>query len=441
MKELIVNQQAVQSSPFDDNAAIADLVRGTHVHSKVYTDQRIFELELERIFSTTWVYIGHESEIPSPGDYQTRSIASTPVLLVRGVDQNVRVLINRCRHRGAQVCETNSGNTKLFRCWYHGWVYDTTGALIEVSDMEGYGNRLDTSTMGLTPVPRVDSYRGFFFASLAPQGESLKDHLGSATDMIDLLVDASPTGKILVDGGTNRTEYRGNWKLVGMDGYHTPFVHASVFASRQRGAAGSVAVEVLNRSHSAADDGIGARDLGHGHAMLDYRNVGADDYDKRCADLKNVPGGPEYIAAMHKAHEDQRARQLIGLGGDPHLGVFPNMQIVQNHVRIITPLGPDHTQITMFVIRLGDVSDEINARRLRRHEYFFGPAGAGSPDDAEIFERAQRGMMGEVDPWLEISRGIEREVADDDGVVAWHTDEVPQRGMMKHWVKLMTQTK
>ncbi len=436
-----MNQQVSQWPRPDDGIAIADLVRGgTRVNSRVYTDPHIFELELARIFSTTWVYIGHESEVPSPGDYQTRSIGRTPVIMVRGIDQSMRVLINRCRHRGAQVCETNSGNTRLFRCWYHGWVYDTTGALIEVSDMEGYGNRLDTSTMGLTPVPRVDSYRGFVFASLAPQGESLAAHLGSAADMLDLLVDASPTGKILVDGGTYRTEYRGNWKLVGMDGYHTPFVHASIFASRQRNVAGSVAVEVLNRSHSSADDGIGARDLGHGHVMLDYRNVSFEDYEMRCEGLRKVPGGPEYIAAMHETHKDAKARLLIGLQGDPHLGIFPNMQVVQNHVRIITPLAADHTRITMTAVRLGGVSDEINARRLRRHEYFYGPAGAGSPDDAEIFERVQRGMMAEVDPWIEISRGIEREKVDADGIVALHTDEVPQRGMMRHWVKLMSQT-
>jgi phenylpropionate dioxygenase-like ring-hydroxylating dioxygenase large terminal subunit len=433
-----VNQQVVQSPPNDD-IAIADLVREHQVHSRVYTDQRIFELELERIFSTTWVYIGHESEIPSPGDYQTRSIGNTPVLLVRGADQKVRVLINRCRHRGAQVCETNSGNTKLFRCWYHGWVYDTTGALIEVSDMEGYGNRLDTSTMGLTPVPRVDSYRGFFFASLAPQGETLKENLGGAAAAIDLLVDASPTGEIFVDAGASRTEYRGNWKLVGMDGYHTPFVHASVFAANQRNPGGGI--EVTQRGLTS-DNGVRARDLGHGHAMLDYRKNALRDYDKRCANIKKIPGGEEYIAAMHKTHEESKARTLVSLQGDPHLGFFPNMQLIQNQVRIITPLAPDRTQITMFAIRLGGVSDEMNARRLRRHEYFYGAAGAGSPDDAEIFERAQRGMMGEVDPWLEISRGLEREIVDADGsIAAFHGDEVPQRGMMKHWVKLMTQTK
>jgi len=175
--------------------------------------------------------------------------------------------------------------------------------------------------------------------------------------------------------------------------------------------------------------------------MLDYRNVGADDYEKRCADLAKIPGGPEYIEAMHKTHEDAKARLLISLAGDPHLGFFPNMQVVQNQVRIITPLAADLTRITMTAVRLGGVSDEINARRLRRHEYFYGPAGAGSPDDAEIFERVQRGMMAEVDPWIEISRGIEREMADSDGsIAAFHADEVPQRGVMRRWLKLMTQT-
>lgn len=435
-----MNQAVAGCSRADDAAAIADLVSGSRVHSAVYTDPRIFELELARIFSAAWVYIGHESEVPSPGDYRTRSIGRTPVILVRGVDARVRVLVNRCRHRGAQVCETESGNAKQFRCWYHGWTYDTTGALVWVSDKAGYADRLDAGAMGLTALPRVEAYRGFVFASLAAEGEPLDVNLGGAAAAIDLLVDASPTAEIFADGGSYKTEYRGNWKLVGMDGYHTPFVHASVFTAKQRNPEGGI--ELTQRGHGHdADDGVRARDLGHGHAMLDYRGNALREYEKRCAALRTVPGGPQYIDAMHKAHGDAKARLLIALAGDPHLGFFPNMQVIQNQIRIITPLAADLTRITMTAVRLGGVSDEINARRLRRHEYFYGPAGAGSPDDAEIFERVQRGMMAEADPWIEISRGTEREYVDADGsIAALHSDEVPQRGMLRRWLQLMSRT-
>ena len=99
------------------NEYLKSLIQDGRVHSRAYTDQAIFDLEIDRIFHRSWVYIGHESEVRKPGDYQARTMGCTPVILVRGKDNQVRVLVNRCRHRGAQVVETDSGNTRMFRCW------------------------------------------------------------------------------------------------------------------------------------------------------------------------------------------------------------------------------------------------------------------------------------------------------------------------------------
>src|SRR5690606_18589044 len=122
--------------------------------------------------------------------------------------------------------------------------------------------------------------------------------------------------------------------------------------------------------------------------------------------------------AMHRVHGKERAELLISMAGDPHIGIFPNLQLIGNQVRVITPVTPGVTQVTMAAVRLGGVSDEINTLRIRQHESFYGPAGAGSPDDAEIFERVQRGMAAEVNPWIEISRGMSRERVDErDGSV------------------------
>ena len=435
-----MDQQLIHWGRSYTDTSIAALVGEGRVHSRVYTDPALFELELERIFSTAWVYVGHESEVPKACDYQMRAIGRTPVLLVRGADKTVRVLINRCRHRGAQVCETESGNTKFFQCWFHGWTYDSTGALIAVTAKEGYGDRLNLKEMGLNQAPRVDSYRGFVFASLAGEGESLETFLGNAAGTIDLLVDASPTGEIFADGGANKTEYLGNWKLVGMDGYHPHFVHATVFAAMRRDPEGGIGA---THREDPFEDRARTRtlDMGHGHAMLDFRQHRINHYDQHNEYLKKTKGGAEYIEAMHKAYGDTRARTLISLGGDPHVGIFPNMQLIGNQIRIITPLAPGVTQITMTAVRLGGVSDEINAARLRQHESFYGPAGAGSPDDAEIFERVQRGMVAEVNPWVEISRGMDREQIDADGnIMGLISDEVPQRGMMRYWSQLMTKS-
>src|SRR5271154_322520 len=119
------------------------MIRPGAVHSALYVDPAIFELEIERIFHRSWVYIGHASEVPNAGDYRLRSIGRQPVMMVRGADGVVRVLMNRCRHRGAIVCETESGNEKIFRCWFHGWTYDTTGRLMSVSLPDGYDENFD----------------------------------------------------------------------------------------------------------------------------------------------------------------------------------------------------------------------------------------------------------------------------------------------------------
>lgn len=421
------------------NEYLKSLVQDGRVHSRAYTDQAIFDLEIDRIFHRSWVYIGHESEVRKPGDYQARPMGRTPVILVRGKDNKVRVLVNRCRHRGAQVVETDSGNTRMFRCWYHGWTYELTGALAEVTARAGYGPDFKMENMGLVEVPRVASHRGFVFASIEPEGESLTEFLGGAAAQFDMLVDASPTGEIFLDAGANKTEYLGNWKLVGMDGYHPNFVHASVVAGWARNSESGIGA--MHREDPFSDEALTlTRDYGHGHAMLDFRAQRLKSYKKHAEFLSRVPGGVKYVEDMHKAYGQERAELLLSLSGDPHLGVFPNLQLIGNQVRIITPIAPGMTQVTMSMVRLGGVSDEINTMRVRQHESFYGPAGSGSPDDAEIFERVQRGMVAEVNPWIEISRGMHREFVDTDGsVVGRITDEVPQRGQMKYWLQLMTQ--
>jgi len=414
------------------------MIRPGAVHSALYIDPPIFELEIERIFHRSWVYVGHASEVPNAGDYRLRTIGRQPVMLVRGADGVVRVLMNRCRHRGAIVCETESGNEKIFRCWFHGWTYDTTGRLISVSLPDGYGDNFDMKTHSLTPAPRMANYRDFIFAATSADGPSIMDYLGEGAKMIDLLVDASPTREIEVDAGCHKTVYNGNWKMIGMDGYHPHFVHASAFETWQRKA--NSGMSATYRGTAGKDTPPCTRSLGNGHVMLDLRQHRLDNYDEHYEPfLKSVPGGTKYIDSMVARDGRERARQLLSAAGDPHVGFFPNMQIIHNQIRIITPLSPGQTEVFMFPVLLKGVSPEINALRIRQHESFYGPASAGSPDDAEIFQRTQRGMMAQVDPWLDISRGIHREYVDTDGTIVGHaTDEVPQRGQARQWLDMMT---
>jgi len=417
-----------------DGVNFADLAQETRVHSAVYTDERVFEAELQRIFYRTWVYVGHESEVPDAGDYRVRQIGRKPVIMIRAKDGAINVLFNRCRHRGSTVCQQDAGRVRQLKCWFHGWVYGLDGKLIGVPEDDGYGEDFDKSAYGLARPARVESYREFVFASLSDDGPALTENLGPACELIDLMVDASPTSKLLVDAGVQKTVFRGNWKLVGMDGYHAPYVHASVFEIFKK-----KADQGAGATHSADQRNIVTTiDLGHGHATIDHRVARQRDSTRYFNLLKTTPGGKEYINQMRETY-GERSELLLTSAGDPHLGIFPNLQLIGNQIRVVVPVAADHTEVLAFPVRLGGVSDEINARRLRMHESFFGPSGVGTPDDTEVFERAQRGMQVDEAPWIDISRGKCREVRNPDGTIIGHmTDEVPQRGQFRAWRALMT---
>jgi phenylpropionate dioxygenase-like ring-hydroxylating dioxygenase large terminal subunit len=100
------------------------LIGDDRVSGRLYTDPAIFERELERIFHTGWVFVGHESEVATPGEFVTRRLGHQPVLLTRDDAGAVRLWSNRCPHRGATVCALDRGHTKFFRCPYHAWTFD-----------------------------------------------------------------------------------------------------------------------------------------------------------------------------------------------------------------------------------------------------------------------------------------------------------------------------
>src|SRR4029077_7977988 len=197
------------------DAELARLIAPGRVHRRLYTDPAIFELEMERIFDAAWVYVGHESQIKKPGDYFAPRRGRKPVVLVRDDEGQVRVIHNQCAHRGAMVVATDKGNTAEFICCYHGWTYHLDGRVKAVPLNHGYPQGFDPKDpkLGMLPVPRVKSYRGFIFASGASDGPSLEESLGHMTTSLDDMVDRAPDGEIEVAGGVFKHAYDGNWKV------------------------------------------------------------------------------------------------------------------------------------------------------------------------------------------------------------------------------------
>ncbi len=98
---------------------------------KYYYDPAIYELELERIFSSMWVCAGRANSLRKPGVYQVVTIGRESVIVVRNKDGMLQAFLNVCRHRGARLCSEASGQLKgSIQCRYHAWTYGLDGRLI-----------------------------------------------------------------------------------------------------------------------------------------------------------------------------------------------------------------------------------------------------------------------------------------------------------------------
>ena len=146
-----------------------DRERGTfRVHRSTMTSQELHQLELERVFMKSWLYVGHESEIPKPGDYLRRSVGGWPVMFVRGKDGVPRVFLNTCPHRGALVCRQDRGNANQFQCFYHAWTFNNQGELVGTPEEEGYAAGFDPKERSLVPPPRSGELPGHGLLELQP---------------------------------------------------------------------------------------------------------------------------------------------------------------------------------------------------------------------------------------------------------------------------------
>jgi phenylpropionate dioxygenase-like ring-hydroxylating dioxygenase large terminal subunit len=411
---------------------LKQLVQPDRVHGSVYTSREIFEHERERIFRNGWVYVAHESEVAEPGDYVTRTIGGEPMIVSRGRDGEVRVLANRCSHRGNRICNAQRGNASSFRCHYHGWTFGSDGALTAVPMPTGYGERFEgiRSELGLVPAPRVDSYRGFVFASLAPTGVSLLEHLGRATTAIDRLLALSPTGELRLTAGWMKHRQRCNWKMImenNVDGYHALFTHKSVYE----------AVKPAKVSHQPAKVDVSVRDLGNGHAEIDY----SEEYlklDEEFVWFGRLPRAkiPSYVQQMEEAYGPEQTHRAFVIG-PPHTLIFPNLFLAEMNIMMVEPLAPDDSiAYTTPALLVG--APEMNSRMLRRTEGAMGPAGFLIADDGEIGARNQAGLAARNPEWLVLSRGFETEISNETGTVNYDKSaETPQRGFWQEWARVM----
>ena len=432
---------------------LAMLVQPERVHRAVYADAAIFELEMARIFGRAWLILGHESQVRNSGDYFTTRMGREPVIVARHADGSIQVMVNRCSHRGAQVCADPKGNARRFVCPYHGWSYDTDGALCSVPIPSGYGPSPERklAQLALRKVPRVASYRGFIFASLAAQGPSLEDFLGPLASSFDDMVDRAPEGEIEVAGGVFKHAYDGNWKLVlenHLDGVHPNYVHASSVAvardAPEPGAPGgeryadiSVRQMRQNGAPDAVWEGIGVWTLPNGHGYMgDYHS------DSRLVAGLGNPVFDDYRARLERRLGKERAARVLGVTRWNSI-VYPNCSFMGQfrQLRIVHPIAVDRTAVYTYSFRMKGAPDQMYRDTIAFANVVNGTASWVLTDDLEVYERVQKGFSaaGSAD-WAYIGRGSGADVDEEGGLRrgGTGTSEVFIRAQLAAWLQYMT---
>jgi phenylpropionate dioxygenase-like ring-hydroxylating dioxygenase large terminal subunit len=435
-----------------DVSSIKGLLEIDRVHRAVYTDPALFELEMARLFGRAWLILGHDSQIPAPGDFFTTRLGRQPVIVTRDVDGAIHVLLNRCAHRGARVCEAAAGHAPQLVCPYHGWTYATDGALCGVPLPGGYPEPVvGADDLRLARVPRVDRYRGFLFGSLAPDGPSLLEFLGPLRASFDDFVERAPDGEVEVVRGVLKHAYAGNWKLVlenHNDTVHPAFVHASsIWAAREQpaaspGAYAEIALRQMLQNGAPWEvwEGTGLWTARHGHSWMgDYHD------DSRLVAALDHPAFADYRAALAQRLGSDGARRVLGEQRWNSI-VYPSCSFMSQfrQLRIVHPVAVDRTVVHAYSFRLKGAPEGMLRDTVAFANVVNGTASPVLTDDLEVYERVQRGLTTQGSDWVYLGRGLRPgaggDVPDVDGTSrgATGTSEIHIRNQFAAWLEYLT---
>ena len=419
--------------PRKADSSCADLVQDSVVDPALYTDPRIFDLEMDRIFARTWVWVAHVSELPKPGDFRSTFVGRNPVIVVRDRKDEIHVLENRCRHRGATVCEKTKGNATGFTCPYHSWSYGLDGKLRGLPYADGYEDVIEKGDLPLKSL-KVGVYAGMIFASYNHDIEPLEDFLGNARHWIDLFMKQG-AGFPIKTQGEHKFSFKGNWKIQlenTTDGYHFPVVHKTFLQS--------VDAETSEMLSFMTDEESITRSLGNGHSVMvmvpEHVDLDVDDGSEQLQERF-----AHVTEALSKDYPPEQVRRIVRSlhGAGFNLNLFPNVAMSMSFFRVLRPVAVDETEIRHVALGMDGGPEIANRERLRIHEHFQGPFGFGSPDDAEAWERVQAGAHAGRDVPILVNRGLNREWQDTNGDKVSHsTDETGMREAYAMWKRMMS---
>jgi len=371
-----------------DHSGVIQDVRQGMIPAHIYNDKEIFELEKERVFGRSWLFVAHESEVPEAGDYVVRRVLEDSFIISRDEHGEIRALFNMCLHRGMQVCRTEMGNASHFRCPYHGWSYRNDGRIVGLPfHKEAYGGEEGFKKQGQTllPAPSLGIYNGLIFVSLDPDAEPLEDFLGDFKFYMDYYTKQSSGGIEL--RGPQRWRVKANWKIgaenFAGDMYHTPQTHTSV-------------VEIgLFREPKAEKRKDGTTYWAGNGGGTTYKLPEGSLEDR----LRYV-GYPDEMIARMKEQWSQEQLDVVGKDGFmvSAASVFPNMSFVHNWPRVEEdsdevlpfisirqwqPISEDETEIVSWFAVDKNAPEEFKALSYKAYLMCFGSGGMFEQDDVE----------------------------------------------------------
>lgn len=392
-----------------DGTPVASLidVERREASLRLFADPEVYRAEQQWLFGRCWNIVAHESEVPEPGDFVARRIGDDPVVVTRGREGEINVLLNVCTHRGMQVCRSEAGSAENFRCPYHGWVFGVEGNLLGAPfEREMYGTDLDKLGLGLRRA-RVELYAGIVFANWDESAPALDEFLGGYTWYLDTIYKRTNGGLECV-GAPQRSVIRANWKapseqFCGADGYHVATLHKSL-VERVVGpdAPPAVLQEAIRATMFGID--IGSR-LGHGLRALSRNGVrsrGARMGEALPPDLTPLealtadpPQGlpVELVPELFENLDDGQIHALLTYPPNPG-GMFPNVGFLHTNLRVHIPTGVDTFEMLNWVLVEKDASPEHKETVRKEMLLGFGTSGTVEQDDAESWPAIQKSASG-----------------------------------------------
>jgi anthranilate 1,2-dioxygenase large subunit len=360
----------------------------TKIPFEVYTDESIYKLEQENIFrGETWSFVALESELAEAFSYKSTFVGDVPVVATRDDKDNFCVWVNRCSHRGAEVCRERHGKSEdgVFTCVYHQWAFDASGECVGVPFRKGHGGKggfpkdFKPSDRPLQKL-KVERLGGLIFASFADQGPTLEEYLGPQMLKMMLRVLCKPIEYL----GVTRQYVNANWKLYTentKDPYHASLLHLfhATFGVYRSTMGGGAEIGGPLNMHSLLSAYV-------------IENEDKSEYEK--GDLRTYDTGVK----LADTSVLEVTPELDPVFTNHIQSIFPSMVLQQIHntlaVRQIIPKGVDEFELVFHFFGYEDDTPELRAERVRQMN-LVGPAGYISMEDGEATELVQNAIKGD----------------------------------------------